>query len=59
MRMPNCNGQELVDRIRGTQELADLTLFAVSATDPGDFGIEKGLQGVNQWFPSPSIPADC
>ena len=25
MKMPNCNGQELVDRIRGTQELADLT----------------------------------
>ena len=57
MRMPNCNGQELVDRIRGTQELADLTLFAVSATDPGDFGIEKGLQGVNQWFPKPLDPS--
>ena len=57
MKMPNCNGPELVDRIRGTQELADLTLFAVSATDPGDFGVEQGLRGVNQWFPKPLDPS--
>lgn len=56
MKMPRCNGMELVERIRGTQELADLTLFAVSGSDPVTLGVSAGAQGVDEWFPKPLDP---
>jgi carbon storage regulator CsrA len=56
MKMPRCNGMEVVERIRATQELADLPLFAVSGTDPAELGVETGASGVNEWFPKPLDP---
>lgn len=56
MKMPRCNGMEVVERIRATQELADLTLFAVSGTDPAELGISTDAFGVNEWFPKPLDP---
>jgi carbon storage regulator CsrA len=56
MKMPRCNGMEVVERIRNTQELADLTLFAVSGTDPAELGIRTDASGVNEWFPKPLDP---
>ena len=57
MKMPRCNGMELVERIRSTQELADLPLFAVSGTDPTEFGVPNGEEGVDRWFPKPLDPS--
>lgn len=56
MKMPRCTGVEVVERIRATQELADLPLFAVSGTDPSELGIATDASGVNQWFPKPLDP---
>src|SRR5690606_23512008 len=47
MKMPRCNGMEVVERIRATQELADLTLFAVSGTSPAARGICTDALGVD------------
>lgn len=56
MKMPRCNGMEVVERIRATQELADLPLFAVSGTDPAELGVGTGASGVDEWFPKPLDP---
>lgn len=57
MKMPRCNGMEVVERIRATQELADLPLFAVSGTDPAELGVScDDTSGVNEWFPKPLDP---
>jgi len=57
MKMPRCNGMEVVERIRATQELADLPLFAVSGTDPAELGVSHDEAcGVNEWFPKPLDP---
>lgn len=56
MKMPRCNGWEVVESIRNTAELADLTLFAVSGSDPNEFGVPEGSTGVNEWFPKPLDP---
>jgi carbon storage regulator CsrA len=56
MKMPRCSGMELVERIRSTQELADLPLYAVSGSDPMDLGIASGRQGIDEWFPKPLDP---
>ena len=54
MKMPRCDGIELVDRIRQNEELRDLTLYAVSGTDPHEMGM--AADGVNDWFPKPLDP---
>lgn len=56
MKMPRCNGREVVERIRATQELADLPLFAVSGSDPAEMGVDTGAAGVDEWFPKPLDP---
>lgn len=53
MRMPRCNGRETIEAIRTEPKLADLKVFAVSASAPAELGVPTGNDGVNGWFAKP------
>ncbi len=56
MMMPRFDGRATIQSIRGTPRLADLKVFAISGTSPGDFGVSTGPRGVDRWFPKPVNP---
>ncbi len=57
MRMPRCDGPTTVRRIRANSKLANLAVFAVSATEPSALGVPMGSDGIDGWFAKP-IDAD-
>ncbi len=56
MRMPRCDGPTTIARIRKDPNMADLRVFAVSATRPSDLGVATGAGGVDGWFAKPLNP---
>ncbi len=56
MRMPRLDGPKTVSAIRGTPNYSDVKLFAVSATDPSEFGVRLGPKGIDRWFAKPLNP---
>lgn len=56
MQMPRFNGAETIQVIRRDPELKDLTVFAISGTQPSEMGVTTGSDGVNRWFPKPLNP---
>jgi len=58
MRMPRCNGPEMISALRRDPELEDLKVFAVSGTAPGEFGVSTGPGGVDRWFSKPVDPEE-
>jgi carbon storage regulator CsrA len=53
MNMPKLNGRQTLDRIRGTDELRNLRVIAVSGLEPEDVGVEIGPKGVDCWIRKP------
>jgi carbon storage regulator CsrA len=57
LRMPRCDGQETLARIRRDPRYAGLKVFVVSGTPPQEAGIRtSGPDGVDGWFPKPLNP---
>ncbi len=57
MGLPRCDGAAAVRHIRQDPALADLRIFAVSGSAPGEFGVASGPGGVDRWFQKPIDPA--
>ncbi len=53
MRMPRLDGPKTISAIRRTRNFAGVKLIAVSASDPCEFGVETGPQGIDRWFSKP------
>lgn len=56
MTMPEFDGRWTIDQIRDSEELAKLTVFAVSGICETESGVEVGPNGVNAWFQKPLNP---
>ncbi|MEQ9408967.1 MAG: response regulator [Fuerstiella sp.] len=56
MLMPRFDGAQTIKRIRETPHLFGLKVFAVSGTNPEDFGVSTGPRGVDGWFNKPLDP---
>lgn len=56
LRMPNCDGAQMLKQVRESCESPNLKIFAVSGTSPEDLGITTGPGGVDDWFPKPLNP---
>ncbi len=57
MRMPRLDGPKTVSAIRRTPNYAGVKLFAVSASDPRNFGVSTGPRGIDRWFSKPLNPS--
>ena len=57
MSMPRMNGGETVRMIRRDPGFEGVRLFAVTGSNPGDFGVPIGPSGVDRWFTKPIDPA--
>ena len=56
MKMPRCDGPELVRQLRTQRQIESVPVFAVSGTSPKENGLATGPEGVNRWFPKPLNP---
>ena len=56
MKSPRCNGAFLVNAIRNGDHSQPQKLFAISESNPCDFGIRTGPDGIDRWFPKPVDP---
>lgn len=56
MKMPRMDGPTAIRRIRADGRRRGLKVFAVSGSDPADYGVEVGPAGVDAWFPKPLDP---
>jgi CheY-like chemotaxis protein len=56
MIMPRFDGRATIASIRENPKLANLKVFAISGTSPGDFGVPTGPRGVDRWFSKPINP---
>lgn len=56
MQMPGMDGPTAIRHMRGQERYNDLKVFAVSAGDPSDYGVNVSPEGVNGWFPKPLDP---
>ncbi len=56
MQMPRCSGRCFIRKIRTVSDFRKLKVFAVSGTDPAEFGIDVGPDGIDRWFPKPINP---
>jgi CheY-like chemotaxis protein len=56
MMMPRLDGRATIASIRENPRLADLKVFAISGTSPGEFGVPTGPHGVDRWFSKPVNP---
>ena len=59
MRMPRCDGAQTVRRIRNDPHMANVTVFAVSGSEPNEIWGEPGhrRRGIDRWFNKPLNPA--
>lgn len=53
LRMPRCDGPQMLAQIRGNPRYAGLKVFAISGTPPDALGICTGPDGIDAWFPKP------
>jgi CheY-like chemotaxis protein/sRNA-binding carbon storage regulator CsrA len=56
LRMPRCNGAEMVRQIRCDPRFRGVKLFAVSGVEPASMGVTLGPEGVDRWFQKPVQP---
>jgi len=56
MMLPRCDGPTTVRTIRGTPDLADLTIYGLTGAATEQFGLSEGPQGINRWFRKPLNP---
>jgi carbon storage regulator CsrA len=56
LRMPRCNGAEMVRQIRCDPRFRGVKLFAVSGVEPASMGVTLGPDGVDRWFQKPVQP---
>ncbi|MDA0834249.1 MAG: response regulator [Planctomycetota bacterium] len=56
MCMPRMDGRSTIKTIRENPKFNDLKVFAVSGTEPAQFGVEMGPKGVDCWFAKPLDP---
>jgi carbon storage regulator CsrA len=59
MQMPRCDGAQTIRRIRNDPDMANVTVFVVSGTEPTEIWGEPGhrSRGFDRWFPKPLNPA--
>ena len=56
MRMPRCDGQTTIRRIRENPAFDGVKIFAVSGTSPRESGLDVDERGVDGWFTKPLNP---
>jgi carbon storage regulator CsrA len=56
LQSPRCNGCRLVEAIRQGEQARPHQFYALSETDPGNYGIQTGPSGIDRWFPKPVDP---
>jgi len=56
MRMPRCDGPTTIKRIRENPAFDEVRIFAVSGSEPEDYGFESSGDDVNGWFMKPLNP---
>ncbi len=59
MQMPRCDGAQTIRRIRNNPDMANVTVFVVSGTEPNEIWGDPGQRsrGFDRWFPKPLNPA--
>ncbi|MEZ6047408.1 MAG: response regulator [Planctomycetaceae bacterium] len=58
MKMPTSDGATTIRKIRTDDHLKNVRVFAVSGTSPEENGLNRGTDGVNEWFPKPvNVPS--
>jgi carbon storage regulator CsrA len=53
LRMPRCDGPQMLAQIRANPRYQGLKVFAISGASPEEVGVPKGPGGVDAWFPKP------
>ncbi|MEQ8836672.1 MAG: response regulator [Lacipirellulaceae bacterium] len=56
MKMPLCDGPEVVRFVRSHEQQRDLTIFGVSGSTPEENNVAVGSQGVDRWISKPLDP---
>jgi len=56
MKMPRCNGNEMVSALRSDQRHSTARVFAISGSTPEENDLEIGEEGVERWFRKPLNP---
>ncbi|MEQ8208465.1 MAG: response regulator [Lacipirellulaceae bacterium] len=56
MKMPLCDGPEVVRFVRSHEQHRDLTIFGVSGSTPEENNVAVGSQGVDRWISKPLDP---
>lgn len=56
MKLPNCDGTEVIQRIRQNPRFDRLKILAMSGSDPQDLGFHGLPAGVMAWFSKPLNP---
>jgi carbon storage regulator CsrA len=56
MAMPRCDGPSMLRNLRGDKRFDDLTVFAVTGSEPEDVDGSSARNRVDQWFRKPVNP---
>jgi carbon storage regulator CsrA len=56
MAMPRCDGPSMLGNLRGDTRYDDLTVFAVTGSEPERFQTNQACRRVDQWFVKPVDP---
>ena len=56
MKMPRCNGNQMVNALRRDERHSGARVFAISGSTPEDNELEIGEEGVERWFRKPLNP---
>ena len=56
MQMPGMDGPTAIRKMRAEKRHHKLKVYAVSGSDPADYGVDVGPKGVDGWFPKPLDP---
>lgn len=56
MKMPLCDGPEVVRFVRSHEQHRDLPIFGVSGSTPEENNVSVGSQGVDRWISKPLDP---
>ena len=56
MAMPRCDGPSMLGNLRSDSRFDDLTVFAVTGSEPDRFKANQACSRVDQWFLKPVDP---
>lgn len=56
MQMPGVDGPSAIRHLRADEKHHQLKVYAVSGSDPAEYGVGIGPEGVDGWFPKPLDP---